>query len=210
MPVVDGRHVQRTRQQQAADSRALILAAAVDCLVEHGYAGASTLAIQAKAGVSRGRLLHHFPSRESLLVAAAHHLAEDRLAQTEQRVVEQLADVPEGPRRVDRCIDLLWETFHEPHFWAAMELWTAARTNPALGAALRSEERRLGRRIRAVSDRIWGPVVCAHPLYPQLRELLFTSMRGAALAYAFEDRPPARSAHLQVWKSTARRLLYET
>jgi AcrR family transcriptional regulator len=208
--VVGSQRTQRTRQQRVADSRALILGAAVDCLVKHGYAGASTLAIQAKAGVSRGRLLHHFPSRESLLVAAAQHLAEDRLAQTERRVIEQLADMPEGPRRVDRCIDLLWETFHEPHFWAAMELWIAARTNPALSAALRLEERRLGKAIRSVSDRIWGPVVCDHPVYPQLREMLFTSMRGAALAYAFEDRPPARSAHLAGWKSIARRLLYET
>ncbi|MER6990137.1 TetR/AcrR family transcriptional regulator [Saccharopolyspora hirsuta] len=200
----------RTRQERAADSRTLILQAAVDCLVEHGYAGASTLAIQAKAGVSRGRLLHHFPSRDELLVAAAQHLARDRLAQTELRVAEQLAGMPEGPRRVDRCIDLLWETFHEPHFWAAMELWTAARTNPALSAALRPEERRLRRSIRSVSDRIWGPQVCNHPVYPQLREMLFTSMRGAALAYAFEDRSPSRSAHLAVWKSITRRLLFES
>ncbi|MDA3627719.1 helix-turn-helix domain containing protein [Saccharopolyspora sp. WRP15-2] len=203
------RNDQRTRQERAADSRTLILEAAVDCLVEHGYAGASTLAIQAKAGVSRGRLLHHFPSRDELLVAAAQHLARDRLVQTEQRVAERLADMPEGPRRVDRCIDLLWETFHEPHFWAAMELWTAARTNPALSAALRPEERRLRRAIRSVSDRIWGPAVCDHPVYPQLREMLFTSMRGAALAYAFEDRSPTRSAHLDVWKSITRRLLFD-
>ncbi|MGW1675840.1 TetR/AcrR family transcriptional regulator [Saccharopolyspora sp. NPDC002376] len=203
------RNDQRTRQERAADSRTLILEAAVACLVEHGYAGASTLAIQAKAGVSRGRLLHHFPSRDELLVAAAQHLTRDRLVQTEQRVAEQLADMPEGPRRVDRCIDLLWETFHEPHFWAAMELWTAARTNPALSAALRPEERRLRRAIRSVSDRIWGPSVCDHPVYPQLREMLFTSMRGAALAYAFEDRSPSRSAHLEVWKSITRRLLFD-
>nr|WP_281377673.1 TetR/AcrR family transcriptional regulator [Saccharopolyspora hordei] len=187
----------------------MILEAAVECLVEHGYSGASTLAIQARAGVSRGRLLHHFPSRDELLVAAAQHLARDRLAQTERRVAEQLAGMPDGPRRVDRCIDLLWETFHEPHFWAAMELWTAARTNPALSAALRPEERELRRAIRAVSDRIWGPEVCAHPVYPQLREMLFTSMRGAAMAYAFEDRTPSRSPHLAVWKSITRRLLFD-
>ena len=30
----------------------------------------------------------------------------------------------------------MWETFSEPHFWAAIELWTAARTNPELQRAL--------------------------------------------------------------------------
>ena len=40
----------RTRSERTADSRLLILDAAVACLVEDGYAGASTLAVQARAG----------------------------------------------------------------------------------------------------------------------------------------------------------------
>jgi AcrR family transcriptional regulator len=199
----------RSRQERAADSRTLILDAAVHCLVEYGYAGASTLTIQAKAGVSRGRLLHHFPSRDGLLVAAAQYLATGRLAEAERRTAELLAGQPRGPQRVDRCIELLWATFQEPHFWAAMELWTAARTSPALAAVLRVEERRLRDAIRAVSDRIWGPEVCAHPRYHELRELLFTSMRGAALPYAFEDRPAATDPHVPIWKAVARRLLFD-
>ncbi|AIJ22118.1 TetR family transcriptional regulator [Amycolatopsis methanolica 239] len=199
----------RTRQDRAAGTRTLILDAAVECLVELGYAGASTLAIQAKAGVSRGRLLHHFPSRDELLVAATQHLTATRLAQTEVRVAEQLAGEPEGPRRVERCIELLWMTFHEPVFWAAVELWTAARTNEALAAALRPEERALRDAIRRVGDRIWGPAVCTHPNYPELRELLFTSMRGAALPYTFERRrQPANDPHVALWKSLAHRLLF--
>ncbi|MDR7300256.1 TetR/AcrR family transcriptional regulator [Haloactinomyces albus] len=199
----------RSRRERTADSRALILDAAVDCLIEHGYAGTSTVVIQAKAGISRGRLLHHFPSRDELLVAAAQHLAGTRLAQLEERVTRLLANEPEGRRRVDRCIELLWATFQEPHFWAAMELWNAARTNPALSAVLRPEERELRTAIRSVTDRIWGPVVTAHPRYHELRELLFTSMRGAAMPYAFEDRPAATDPHLELWKTTAHRLLFD-
>lgn len=199
----------RSREKRAADSRTLILDAAVACLVENGYAGASTLAIQARAGVSRGRLLHYFPSRDDLLVAAAQYLATTRLSQTGARAAEACAGLPPGPQRVDRCIELLWSTFQEPHFWAAMELWTAARTNPALATALRPEERRLRHSIRAVSDRIWGPEVCRHPRYHELRELLFTSMRGAAMPYAFEDRPPATDPHVPMWKALARRLLFD-
>lgn len=198
----------RTRQQRSAGSRELILDAAVDCLVEHGYSGASTLAIQAKAGVSRGRLLHHFPSRDGLLVAAAQHLANRRLAETEARVAAALSDEPAGPERVARCIELLWATFHEPHFWAAVELWTAARTNAALASALRPAERRLRESIRAVTDRIWGPEIRAHPRYDEVRELLFTSMRGAALPYAFESRDPAKDRHIRGWTSVATTILF--
>ena len=61
--------------------------------------------------------------------------------------------------------------------------------------------------IREVTDAIWGPEIAAHPNYEQLRELLFTSMRGAAMPYAFEDRPPRTDPHLELWKSIAHRLL---
>ena len=63
-----GTTVRRSREQRTSDSRLRILDAAVACLVESGYAGTTTLTIQARAGVSRGRLLHHFPSKETLLV----------------------------------------------------------------------------------------------------------------------------------------------
>jgi AcrR family transcriptional regulator len=197
----------RTRSERSADSRLLILDAAVACLVEDGYAGASTLTVQARAGVSRGRLLHHFPSRAELLVAATEHLATTRLAEIRRRAAAVMAGLPPGPQRIDRAIDLMWATFQEPPFWAAVELWTAARTDPELQAALRAEERRLRTAIQAVGDEIWGPEIAAAPRYAELSELLFTSMRGVAIVYAFEDRPPATDPHLPLWKWTATRML---
>ncbi|WP_346622143.1 TetR/AcrR family transcriptional regulator [Blastococcus montanus] len=197
----------RSRSEMTADSRLLILDAAVACLVEDGYAGASTLAVQARAGVSRGRLLHHFPSRAELLVAAAEHLATTQLAEVRRRAAALMEDEPTGRERVDRAIDLMWATFQEPPFWAAMELWTAARTDPELRTALRGEERRLREAIAAVARGIWGPEISAAPAYADLGELLFTSMRGVALVYAFEDRPAPTDPHLALWKRLAARLL---
>ncbi|MGY1807749.1 TetR/AcrR family transcriptional regulator [Blastococcus sp. SYSU D00669] len=196
------------RARRTADSRALILEAAVTCLVEDGYAGASTLAVQARAGVSRGRLLHHFPSRGELLVAAAEHLVTTRLTELRDRAAALMADQPTGPERVDRALDLMWATFQEPPFWAAMELWVAARTDAELRVALRAQERRLRAAIGAVADEIWGPEIAAAALYAELCELLFTSMRGVAIVYAFEERPPATDPHVALWKRLARRYLY--
>ncbi|MGY1618907.1 TetR/AcrR family transcriptional regulator [Geodermatophilus sp. SYSU D00691] len=196
------------RARRTADSRALILEAAVTCLVEDGYAGASTLAVQARAGVSRGRLLHHFPSRGELLVAAAEHLVTTRLTELRDRAAALMADQPTGPERVDRALDLMWATFQEPPFWAAMELWVAARTDAELRVGLRAQERRLRAAIGAVADEIWGPEIAAAALYAELCELLFTSMRGVAIVYAFEERPPATDPHVALWKRLARRYLY--
>jgi hypothetical protein len=104
----------------------------------------------------------------------------------------------------------MWATFHEPPFWAALELWAAARTDPSLRKALQVEEPRLRAAIQAVADGIWGPEVTGAPLYGELCQLLFTSMRGVALVYAFEDRTPATDPHVALWKRLARRLLYGT
>jgi AcrR family transcriptional regulator len=198
----------RSRSERSADSRLLILDAAVACLVADGYAGASTLAVQARAGVSRGRLLHHFPSRAELLVAAAEHVATTQLDEVGRRAAAVMHDEPTGRERVHRAIELMWATFQEPPFWAAIELWTAARTDPALRAALRGEERRLRAAIAAVADAIWGAEIAGAPLYADLCEVLFTSMRGVALVYAFEDRPAATDPHLGLWKRLAGRMLF--
>jgi AcrR family transcriptional regulator len=194
------------REERTATSRARILDAAVACLVESGYAGATTLRIQARAGVSRGRLLHHFPSRDALLVAASRHLATERLRTTGERI-RSLSRGLTGGARLDRAVELMWETFSEPHFWAAVELWTAARTNEGLRTSLLPEEREVGAAIRAGADSFYGPQLVAHPRYPQVRELLLTSMRGAGLTYAFDPRDPATDPHLQIWKDMARTLL---
>ncbi len=197
----------RSRSARTADSRLLILDAAVACLVEDGYAGASTLAVQARAGVSRGRLLHHFPWRAELLVAAADHLVTTKLDEIRRRSAALMSDGPTGRERIERAIDLTWATFQEPPFWAAMELWTAARTDPALRAALQSDERRLRAAMAAVGEGIWGPEIAGAPIYAELTELLFTSMRGVALLYAFEQRPAATDPHLPLWKRLAAQLL---
>ncbi|MHB1802402.1 MAG: TetR/AcrR family transcriptional regulator, partial [Actinomycetes bacterium] len=57
-------------------TRRRILDATLLTLVERGHAGTTTLAVQRRAGVSRGALLHYFPTRADLLVAAVSDVAE--------------------------------------------------------------------------------------------------------------------------------------
>ncbi|MEQ3550052.1 TetR/AcrR family transcriptional regulator [Pseudonocardia nematodicida] len=201
----------RSRAQRSEDSRSRILDAAVTCLVDGGYSGATTLTIQSAAGVSRGRLLHHFPSRDRLLVAAAQHLAAKRVADTEERIRRALSGTDSPPSdpfdRADRVIELLWESFGEPHFWASVELWTAARINDGIADALRPEERRLGAAIRASAARMFGEELASRPRFTQLRDLLLTSMRGAALTYAFDPRDARSDVMVGQWKDLARVLL---
>ncbi len=191
---------------RSAGSRALILDAAVNCLAEKGYADTTTLAIQARAGVSRGRLLHHFPSRDALLVAAAQHLATERLADGKNWG----AEFPTGQGDRERVVEATkrcWSTFDQPYFWAAVELWVACRTRPELRETLRPEEHQLGAAIRETVAAMYGPKLAAHPNFPAVRDLLFTSMRGVAMTYTFDAREHEADRHLPIWIDAALRLL---
>lgn len=115
----------RSQAERTAATRAKVLDATIEALVEVGYAGTTTQEVNRRAGVSRGALLHHFPTREALVVAAVSHLVE-------RRVDELLA----RPRTGDEDIEVIVEAFDGPLFDAALELWVAARTDPALKLAI--------------------------------------------------------------------------
>ena len=177
-----------------------LLDAAVEVLVESGYSGASTLKIQQRAGVSRGRLLHQYPHRDALLVAAVQHIAEARVESAGTRTTWP-TDLAE---RSDAAVDALWSMYQQGYFWAATELWLAARSNPHLAEALAPREQALGATIRTVIDEMFGDELASRPQYADVRDILNTSMRGVALTYAFERRDPQTDPHLASWKRLAR------
>ncbi len=189
-------------QQRAWDTRSRILEAAVACLAEEGYAAATTSRIQVRAGVSRGSLLHQFPSKDDLLVAAVQHLAQARTADLDAQPERTVGDI-------DASVDALWDSLHGPLFAATLELWVAAKNNPELAAVLAPHERELGRGIRAAITEMFGSDLAARPGFQDLVSLLLTSMRGVALTYTFERRDHRRDPNLAVWKRLASSWLEE-
>jgi TetR/AcrR family transcriptional regulator, transcriptional repressor for nem operon len=57
-------------------ARGKLLDAAVSIIREKGYAATSVDELCASAGVTKGAFFHHFPSKDSLAVAAANHWSE--------------------------------------------------------------------------------------------------------------------------------------
>ncbi len=60
--------------QKSAMTRDKILEAAVDCFIHLGYTNVTTAKVASAAGVSRGAMLHHFPSKTELIQAATEYL----------------------------------------------------------------------------------------------------------------------------------------
>jgi AcrR family transcriptional regulator len=188
--------VRRTQAERRAATRAALVRATVEALVELGYAGTTTQEVQRRAGVSRGALTHHFATKADLVLAAMDELYEE----FSRSVREAAVGLPEAPdERVRQGIDLVWQRFHGPLFVAAMELWTAARTDAELRAALLPHERRLGAQLRRLAVEVFGREVARHPRAEALYQVLLTSMRGQAMTYALQPDAPRTGPYLQHW-----------
>lgn len=139
----------RRQEERSAATRGLLLEATVACLVELGYVGTTGAAVADRAGLSRGAQLHHFGTRDQLVVAAVEHLAQKRL----RRVHEAMAMLAtssstHGQRRPryesqESAIGLLAEALSGPLYAATLELWVAARFHPELRAELIPAEERV-------------------------------------------------------------------
>ncbi len=177
--------------------RARLIDATIECLVERGFGGTSTTLVSELAGVSRGAQLHHFPTKNDLVVAAVAHLTEVRGAE----LATAAAAVPDGPQRTRAVLRMLGDHFASPVFTAALELWVAARTDPALLEAVAPLELRIGRETHRMTVDLLG----ADETRPGVRELVQATLdlvRGLGLAATITDDTRRRNRILDQWART--------
>ena len=127
--------VEKTWQQTKSEqTRQAILKAAITSFYDLGYANTSTDNIARKAGVSRGAMLHHFPTRFDLIKAAVQYLSNDWLARYAD--VESRVNRGAEHTRVEEGIDAYWALLNTSEWVVFHELKVAARTDKELEQAL--------------------------------------------------------------------------
>ncbi|ULX50863.1 hypothetical protein A9P79_02540 [Cupriavidus taiwanensis] len=184
--------------------RERILDAAVTIVIEQGTARATTLEVQRRAGVSRGALLHHFPTHASLLSATVEGL----VRRNEEAVLASLAKL-EGTRDVvERAIRVLAIASVQPSYLAELELWAVSRTDPELRATLADAERRA----RKDSERVMKSLFDASdssPMQASVMAMTIEFLRGLALSGVLRGSPVRRQQLIGHWIQ-ATKLLLET
>lgn len=174
-------------------------------LLEKGYAATSTVAVQHRAGVSRGALLHHFPSRALLFGALVEHL----VASNEEAVLLGLEAAPLGTHRgsLRGALHVLFEALSRPAFQAELELWSAARTDRELRVALRSAESGARRDLRRVVDVVFGGEVTCVPAYPVVADMTIALLRGLIVSLPLRESTASSEALLDEWSTVLQHLL---
>lgn len=183
---IPARAARRTQEQRSAETRARLLDATIECLVRYGYNGTTTPRVAEMAGVTRGAQVHHFGSKNDLVVAALQHLAAKRAA----AVVATVGDLTATEDPIGKVLDLLWEVHQGPMFIAAVELWVAGRTDQALGREVAKFESIVASNLMtAVSEFV------PEQIHKPMLDFLYTAMdalRGILIA-SFVDADPSRA-----------------
>ncbi len=180
MPVVPvaNRHAQRS-----AATCARLIQATIDCLFRTGYGATTTVAVAKAAGVSRGAMLHQFPTRADLIIAVAEHIVREQ----DQRRRATLRAIPRGEERFRAITSVVWETMKEPGSMALLEIMLGSRSDPDLvkrfPAVMREMEAKL----------ISGPLEVAHDMGKDQDRMIYAmsrlhlaAMRGLAIERLFE------------------------
>jgi AcrR family transcriptional regulator len=123
----------RSNIERSAQTRQHVLDAVMAILNERGFAGLTNALIIERTGISSGALMHHFPTRQKLLVGMVEYAYET----LEPFRNSQLALLPPGLPRFRALIDMAWHTARMPAGFAVNEIRIGARSDAALADLFR-------------------------------------------------------------------------
>jgi AcrR family transcriptional regulator len=142
-----------TQRERSASTQRALLDAALDCLRRHGFAGTTLQQIEKSAGMTRGAMLHHFPTKQALFAGALVHFYRLRIERLERLVSARKPDLHAGLAIIHKEV--------RDGFPLTLEFMTAMRTETALRKAF---DREMNRWINPISKSYVS-------LLPQLQDI---------------------------------------
>lgn len=183
-------------------TRARILDAAARLVAEVGYARADAAEIAAGAGLTRGAMLYHFPTRETLTRALADHLQHERA-----RAFESAAGASVGTGdAIERAVDVYWRLLGTPAFRAFAALEHAASADETLAEMIRPAQEAFDRAAFGGGGSAALLQAGAAPRFQASRDLARFALEGMARAeLTYDDEARVRRL-LDVLKRAAHML----
>ncbi|MFY0633280.1 MAG: TetR/AcrR family transcriptional regulator [Vannielia sp.] len=194
---------ERPAQARSIATRDKLVRAALDVILEKGYNSASTTDFSEAAGVSRGALLHHFPTRSAIIIAAMELLLEEATAE----IREVAAKVALTEVSLGDFIEFLWEMFSGRVFYLSLEFINEARTDADLRAGMMP----VVKDFHAALDSIWIEFERQAEGQPQARlvalNMTVCLVRGMGVQTVLKDDPAYFRSMIETWKVILPQLL---
>ena len=193
------------KQDRSRITRERLLGASIDLLATQGWAATTVGAVAAAAGVSRGAAQHHFPTREDLITAALVYMIDQRL----EAVRSVGLDLPApGPERTVAVVRLIVDHYTSDLFKAALQVWTAAASDPALASRVLPLETAMSREVLAIAADALGRDASDAPVRRVIQTTLDLA-RGLGLADVLSDDSARRDKIIRFWAQTMDEVLIE-
>lgn len=124
--------------ERAKETRQRLIDAATTTMQRHGYGGLSLDTVAKTAGVSKGGLLHHYPTKEALIEALLSQLFSTFAAKVEAYAAQE----PERPGRWLRAYVRATYDDEPPTLAVSAMLLSAIHEQPALLRLVREDAQR--------------------------------------------------------------------
>ncbi len=138
--------------ERSAATRRKLICATIATLNALGYPATTTIEVVRRAKVSRGAMLHHFPSKADLLMATAEYIRQHR-REAHRLHLERFKTARE---KFLQLVDVLWDEFQTPSGVARIELMLGSRNDPEIGDRFAELNAELERRHK---DLVWDMAV---------------------------------------------------
>lgn len=193
----------RTQAERSASTKAKILNAAQTLIAKRGLAHTSTQDIAGEAQVSRGAMLHHFPSRNALIRAAYAEMLQD-----EATLVRNFARTLEpGQDRLKALTDYIWDRYQSGIFHVSMDYISEARVDADELVYVSRESQKFN---DALND-VWHVELAAFGCDSQTRQAMMNEfmclVRGMAFQSQWRKEPEYFHKMLQDWLLRAEAVL---
>ncbi|MEI5547296.1 TetR/AcrR family transcriptional regulator [Caulobacter sp. CCNWLY153] len=162
----------RTQAERSTATRAVLLKAAVGCLYRHGYGATTTINVANEAGVSRGAMLHQFPSKADLMA----FVVEETFAQDLRLYRRLLRGIDTRRDRLIAYPEAAWRVLSRPAGVAVIEILQGSRSDHDLKQRLSPILARIEATASAEINRQF-PAGASQPL----RQLIVGAVRGLAM-----------------------------
>ena len=167
----------RTQDERSEETRERLLAGAFKILTKKGYAGFRIADVSDISGVSRGGLIHHYPSKEALVAGVLEYIFE----RLQQSAVKQIGAATDMTSALESVIESARRFFFSSEFPIYLDLFLAARG----GGPLLRTARTLARRQRKWIQDFWAASLEASGLERSTSQdvvaLIWSTLRGLAV-----------------------------
>lgn len=196
--------LEKSRQARAILMRETLIESALDVIHDLGYRSATTIEFSRRAGVSRGALLHHFPTRSDIIIAAMEKLLREATLEI-RRVADKVAC---GDVSLEEFVDFLWMIFSGRFFYISLEFINEARTDPDL----RSRMIPVVQDFHTALDGIWSEFEKRDNDQPRSTDvalkLTVCLVRGMGVQTVLKDDPAYFKSLLEAWKTVLPQLVH--